>query len=96
MCAKTIKGIPLTKPQTGLPTKSADTKLSQTPHFAFAKENYRLMLIGIGVILLGYIIMAMDKEPHGFGFLGLTLGPVVVMLGFMFEFFAIFYNKKNS
>jgi len=33
--------------------------------------------------------MSLDTEPYGFGFLGLTLGPLVVLAGFVLEFFAI-------
>jgi hypothetical protein len=51
---------------------------------AFTKINYILMLIGIGIL-----IMSLDTETYGFGFLGLTLGPIVVMIGFIFQFFAI-------
>jgi uncharacterized RDD family membrane protein YckC len=94
MCAKTVKNVPVANPNT--PTPKNTIKNPLTPHFAFTKDNYRLMLVGIGVILLGYVIMSLDKEPHGFGFLGLTLGPIVVMAGFLFEFFAIFYTKKNN
>ena len=52
------------------------------------------MLVGIGVLILGFFIMTLDKEVYGFGFLGLTLGPIIVMIGFIIEFFAIFYKKK--
>jgi hypothetical protein len=33
--------------------------------------------------------MSLDSEQHGFGFLGLTLGPIIVMAGFVIEIFAI-------
>ena len=59
---------------------------------AFGKQNYILMIAGIAVLILGFIIMSMDKEPFGFGILGLTVGPVIVMLGFIIEFFAILRN----
>ena len=54
------------------------------------------MIVGILVLVLGFIFMTMDKEPYGFGFMGLTLGPVVVMLGFIIEFVAIFYKPKTK
>ena len=63
---------------------------------AFSRINYILMLVGIGIIVLGFLIMTLDKEPHGFGFLGITLGPVVVMIGFIVEFFAIMAKPKKS
>lgn len=62
---------------------------------AFGKKNYILMLAGIATIILGFIIMTMDTEPHGFGFLGITLGPIIVMLGFIVEFFAILHKKEK-
>ena len=54
------------------------------------------MLIGILILIIGFVIMSLDSEPHGFGFLGITLGPIVVMAGFIFEVFAILYNPKKS
>ena len=53
------------------------------------------MLVGIAIIVVGFTIMAMDKTTHGFGFMGLTLGPVVVLSGFLFEFYAIFYKRNK-
>lgn len=62
---------------------------------AFSRMNYILMLIGIGILILGFTIMSLDSEPYGFGFLGLTLGPIVVMIGFIFQFFAILHKSKK-
>ncbi len=55
----------------------------------FGKTNYLTMLLGIAIILIGFFIMSLDKEEFGFGFLGLTLGPIIVLAGFTIEFFAI-------
>lgn len=63
---------------------------------AFGKKNYILMIIGIVVIGIGFFIMTIDKETYGFGFLGITLGPVVVMSGFIVEFFAILTKDKSK
>jgi len=54
------------------------------------------MIIGFATIVLGFIIMMLDKEPHGFGFLGITLSPVVVLAGFVLEVYAILYTPKNE
>ncbi|SMD44320.1 Protein of unknown function [Aquiflexum balticum DSM 16537] len=54
------------------------------------------MLIGIGIIILGFTIIGLDSEPHGFGFLGLTLGPIVTLAGFLFQFYAIFYRSEKK
>lgn len=62
----------------------------------FGKKNYLLMIIGVAVIAIGFILMAMDDEPHGFGVLGLTVGPVTIMAGFVIEFFAILTKSEDK
>jgi len=62
----------------------------------FGKKNYRLMLIGIAVLGLGFIIMSLDSTTFGFGFLGLTLGPIIVLAGFLIEIAAILHNPKED
>ena len=60
----------------------------------FNSKNYKLMIIGIVIIVTGFVIMSVDGEEYGYGFLGLTLGPLVVLFGFVFQFFAIFHKGK--
>jgi hypothetical protein len=60
----------------------------------FGKKNYQLMITGFLVIVIGFIIMSLDKEPHGFGFMGITLSPVVVVAGFIIEIVAILHTPK--
>ena len=60
----------------------------------FNSKNYKLMIIGIVVIVTGFVIMSVDGEEYGYGFLGLTLGPLIVLFGFVFQFFAIFHKGK--
>jgi len=61
----------------------------------FSKKNYQFMIAGIATLVIGFTIMSIDKEPFGFGFLGLTLGPIVVMAGFIIGIFAILYTPKK-
>lgn len=69
--------------------------MSNKEKLAFKKANYLIMVAGIAVLTIGFFIMTLDKEDYGFGFLGITLGPIVVMIGFIIEFFAIFYKSKK-
>ena len=69
--------------------------MSNKEKLAFKKINYLIMVAGIAVLTIGFFIMTLDKEDYGFGFLGITLGPIVVMIGFIIEFFAIFYKSKK-
>ena len=61
----------------------------------FERRNYILMIAGIFTIAIGFIIMSIDQQDYGFGFLGLTLGPMIVLIGFIIEFFAIFSKSKQ-
>jgi hypothetical protein len=63
---------------------------------AFGKKNYQLMVIGIVTLVVGFTIMSMDKEPYGFGFLGLTLGPLIVIAGFIVEIVAILHTPEEK
>jgi len=62
----------------------------------FGKKNYTVMLIGIAVIILGFVLMSLDKEEFGFGVLGLTVSPIVILIGFGIEFFAILQNPEKT
>ncbi|WP_246223642.1 DUF3098 domain-containing protein [Fulvivirga kasyanovii] len=62
----------------------------------FGKKNYMLMLAGLATLVLGFVIMSLDSEPFGFGFLGLTLGPVIVFIGFIIEVFALLHHPKEK
>lgn len=61
----------------------------------FGKKNYQLMIAGIAALVIGFIIMTLETAPHGFGFLGLTLGPVIVMAGFVTGIFAILHKPSR-
>ena len=65
------------------------------PTLAFGRKNYILMLVGIAVLAVGFTIMTMDDEQYGLGFLGITLGPLVVLAGFVVEIFAILAKDKT-
>jgi len=62
----------------------------------FGSTNYTMMLIGLAVILGGFLIMSFDSEEFGFGILGLTVGPIITVTGFVIEFWAILRKPANS
>lgn len=73
------------------------TKAKNKPNnLPFSKANYLLLALGALIIALGFILMALDREPYGFGVLGTTVGPITVLLGFFIEFLAIMYHKKQA
>ena len=79
-------------------TKKDDTK---TANFALGKENYILLAIGFAIIIIGFILMIGGKSPSPtefnaemFSFRRITLAPVVVLAGFIFEIYAIMKKPK--
>lgn len=65
--------------------------------FLFDKSNYRLIILGVVLILLGLFLMAGGKsaDPHVFryneifSFRRVTLAPVIMMIGFCLQIYAI-------
>ena len=64
--------------------------------FALGPENYRLMAIGFGILILGFILMAGggSDDPKVFNydifsFRRITLAPLVLLVGYVFEIYAI-------
>ena len=69
--------------------------------FVFEKQNYIIMIVGVLVIILGYILMVGggSEDPKVFNtdifdFRRLTLAPIVIILGFVIEIFAIMKKPK--
>jgi len=68
---------------------------------ALTKTNYILMAIGFAIVLLGFILMSggasetPDKfNPDVFSFRRITLAPMLVLAGFIFEIYAIMKKPK--
>jgi hypothetical protein len=64
------------------------------PRFAFGPRNFRLMWVGLAVLAVGFITMMLDGADYGEGFLGLTLGPILLFIGFIIEFAAILVRSN--
>jgi hypothetical protein len=70
--------------------------------FAFGKENYRLLLIGLALIVLGFLLMigGGSKDPKVFSqdifnFQRLTLAPILILAGYVVEIYAIMKKPKD-
>jgi len=64
--------------------------------FALGKHNYKLLAIGFAIIVVGFLLMLGGKtdDPSEFNeqifsFRRITLAPIVVLIGFVFEIWAI-------
>ena len=75
----------------------------QNHEFLFEKVNYKILLIGIGVIALGFILMSGggSDDPKVFSeaifdFRRIRLAPTTVLIGFVITVFAILKNPKKA
>ncbi|MGC4130219.1 MAG: DUF3098 domain-containing protein [Bergeyella sp.] len=76
--------------------------------FYFGKENFKWMLIGLAMILLGFILMmgqSANTRPDGtfdpaywndgiFSVVRIRIAPLLVIVGFVVEAYAILKRKK--
>ena len=62
----------------------------------FSYRNYVMMLIGMAIIVIGFVLMSgggehsvTEFDESIFSFRRITLAPIVVIAGFIFEVYAI-------
>ena len=75
----------------------------QDSGFALGKENYKLLAIGFVIIVIGFILMLGGKSDDPaefseaiFSFRRITLAPIIILAGFVFEIWAIMKKPKNT
>ena len=98
----------MTKPAT-LRNKKKQTDQSKTDvpadrsAFAFDKSNYKWLLIGLGFLLVGFLLMigggSDDPDVFNYGmfdFQRLTLSPILLFIGYIIGIYAIMKKPKNQ
>ncbi len=70
--------------------------------FSFSRQNYRLLIIGVLIITLGFLLMigGGSEDPNVFNFKmfnfqRLTLAPILIITGYIIEIFAIMKRPKS-
>jgi hypothetical protein len=78
------------------------SKNEQKQEFLFEKVNYKILLIGLGIIALGFILMSGggSDDPKVFSedifnFRRIRLAPTVVLAGFGVVIYSIIKNPKK-
>jgi len=71
--------------------------------FTFGKQSYRLLIIGLVLIGLGFILMSgggsedpNEFNPEIFSFRRITLAPLLILAGYVVEIFAIMKRPSNK
>jgi fumarate reductase subunit D len=72
-------------------------------NFALGRQNYKLLAIGFAIIVVGFLLMLGGKSSSPdkfsdniFNFRRITLAPIVVLAGFIFEIWAIMKRPKEG
>lgn len=68
----------------------------------FAKDNFKIMIAGLVVIVIGFLLMVggSSDDPNNFkpeevySFRRITLAPIVIVLGLLVEVYAIMRKPK--
>lgn len=73
------------------PRKQAPVRLP----FVFGKMNYILTAVSLAVLVIGFVLMS-GSQGDIYDARRITLAPIVVILGFILGFVAIFYKEKGN
>jgi hypothetical protein len=70
--------------------------------FAFGKENYRIMIVGVVLVVVGFILMVGGGSddpavfnPEIFSPRRITVAPIVVLTGFVVVLVSIMKKPKD-
>lgn len=79
------------------------TKNPKEEKFAIKRGNYKFMLIGIGVVILGFILMlgGGSDNPNEFNEAifsprRITVAPIVSLIGYGIIFYAILHKDRSA
>ncbi|WP_374951705.1 DUF3098 domain-containing protein [Mucilaginibacter sp.] len=71
------------------PAAATKTQPTAAPvQFIFGKENYRILIISIAIVALGFFLMSGTTDIYSNT--KIVLAPIVVLAGFGLGFYAIF------
>ncbi len=75
---------------------------TKKPEFLFSATNYKILIIGLVVIALGFILMSggANENPNVFNedvysFRRIRLAPTVVLIGFGITIYSILVKSKK-
>jgi len=73
-------------------------------HFGFQKENYKILLVGLAINIVGFILMiggatedpTIFNEEELFSSTRITISPILILLGYIVILYAIMKKPKEN
>lgn len=73
-------------------------------HFGFQKENYKILLIGLAINIVGFILMIggatedpnVFNEDELFSSTRITISPILILLGYIVILYSIMKKPKHK
>lgn len=69
-------------------------KKAPTQQMLFSSQNYKLLVLGIALIIVGFTAMYIENEVEGF--ISLFISPIVIMAGYVVVIFAIMKRDGSN
>ncbi len=60
----------------------------------FQRRNYVLILIGVAAVAIGFTMMRLENEVHGF--ISLYVAPLLILGGYLEIIYAILWRPKEE
>ena len=83
--------------------KDTNIQQEQKTGFVLGKKNYIILAAGFALIIIGFVLLSGGKSedpnvfnPEIFNFRRITLAPIVILIGFITEIFAIMWRPKSN
>jgi len=84
-------------------SKKNKTEKKSKMEFIFQKKNYTFLFIGLGLIVLGFILMAGGGSddpnvfnPEIYNFRRIRLAPTLILIGLGIQIYAILLNPNKK
>ena len=79
-----------------------ETEIQNDGGFAISKQQFYLILVGFAIMIIGFLLMIGGKseDPNVFNeevfsFRRITLAPILIVVGLIFEVYAIMKRPKK-
>lgn len=66
----------------------------RSSRMVFGRRNYLLLLLGIGLVVVGYLVMSLDNDVDGF--LSLYVAPLLILGGYVEVIYAILRRPEEE